>query len=104
MSGKNHQPVRPRDSNAMDIDSSHTRSGGADDDMELCRLSAEDEPDQLFRRSCCWACLGPLGEEGQEDEDPMLVEQEAVTPALARYPGMPTKEEREAHMFYPSAV
>ena len=31
------------------------------------------------------------------DEDPALVEQEAVTQVVARDPGLPTKEEREAH-------
>ena len=65
--------------------------------MELCKVCADDEQGDLLGRRYGRRCLGPLGEEGVDDADPMLVEQEAVMPAIARDPGMPSKEEREAH-------
>ena len=63
----------------------------------LCKLSSDNEPAHLFKKRCCRSCLGPLGEEDHEDEHPLLVAQEAVTPVVARDPGMPTREERELH-------
>ena len=91
------QPVSPSQGDEMEVDAIHTESVEADGDRWLCKLSSENDPAHLFRKRCCKSCLGPLGEECQEDGDSMLVEQEVVTPVVARDPGMPTQEERELH-------
>lgn len=96
------QAVRPQSGNEMEVDTGRSEPVvSGEDDMVLCQLSSDNDDAILSSGRCGWrcgrACLGPLGEEGCEDEDPMLVEREAVIPVLARDSGMPSKEEREAH-------
>ena len=90
-------PVRPQQNDDMEVDAVHTGSVEANGMSLLCEVCSEDNFEDLFGRRYGWNGLGPLGEESQEDGDPMLIEQEAVTPAVARDPGMPSQEEREVH-------